>query len=173
MIIVIGEKEFGKHAKKLVEKKEYLICDGTDNDNGSFAKYARVVTMDGFNPPAKVVKGKEKSHDLDDIGISRDKIKKLEKKYFHSKGFKTVVMACIKDIVNSDDGHNIFVVMTNKAYKACGKKTVKMIHKVAGVDFDFAYTYDDVKGDKSLLKVSLKNSKIKELAKVINKFEKN
>ena len=30
MIIVISKKDFEKNAKKLVEKKEYLICDGTD-----------------------------------------------------------------------------------------------------------------------------------------------
>jgi len=173
MIIVIGKKDFVKNAKKLVEKKEYLICDGTGEEDDTFVKYARVVTMEGFNPPSKVIKGKLNTKDLDDVGISEDKLKKLEKKFYKGKEFRTVVMACIKDIVNSSDLHNIYVVLTNKAYKACGKKIVKMIHKNADVDFDFAFTYDDVSGDKSILKKSLKDSKIKTLGKVINKFEKN
>jgi hypothetical protein len=169
MIIVISKKDFEKNAKKLVEKKEYLICDGTDGESGSFTKYARVVSMDGFNPPAKLIKVKLSDDGYDEIDST--KLKKLEKKYFKGKDFKTCVMACVKDIVTTDDAHNIFVVVTNKAYKTYAKKMIKSMEKLMDADFQFAYLYDDVKADKSLLKHTLKSSKVKALGKVIEKYE--
>lgn len=170
MLIVISKKDFTKNAKKLVEKKDYLIADAMDSDDAELTKYSQVVTMDGFAPPHKLVKAKLED-DTDSIGIDDSKVKKLEKKFFKSKEFITATMACIKDVVTSHDAHNIFIVLNNKAYKAYGKKIVKMIHKLAGIHFDIAATYGDVDEDKSILKKTLKDSKIKDLSKVIKNFE--
>lgn len=169
MIVIISKKDFQKNAKKLVEKKEYLICDGTDNDSGSFSKYSRVVSMDAFNPPAKLIKAR--LSDGFDAEIDSDKVKKLEKKYFNQKEFKTVVMACIKDIVTTNDAHTLFIVLTNKAYKAYGKKIAKRIEKICDVEFDFVYLYDDIANNKNILKKTLKEDKIKKLSKLTKKFE--
>lgn len=78
MIIVMSEKQFKKNVKKLAEPKDYVVCDSTNDENGSLTKYSNVVSMEGFNPPAKLVKCmKDKDFDT----IDEEKLKKIERKF--------------------------------------------------------------------------------------------
>lgn len=170
----MSEKQFKKKAKKLVEPRDYIICDGTDDDTGSLTKFSNVVSMSGFNPPSKLLKVRI-DEDFD-CGIDVDKVKKMERKYFKNNTFKSSAMACVKGMLNERSGGgqiNMFVILRNKAYKVYGKKIQKKVIKLIGADFDFVYLFDDVEEDKKLLRKELSRDKLKYIRRRLAKLEKS
>ena len=76
MIFIMPIKTWKEYKKKLVSAKDYIIFDGTEDDDAYMSRFTNTVTMDGFNPPRKIVKAAEQRFD-DDI-IDYDKILVLD-----------------------------------------------------------------------------------------------
>lgn len=169
MLYLMSEKQFKKNAKKLVEPKDYIICDATDDENGSLTKYSNVVSMHNMNPTPKLVKVKLQK-DFD--SIDEYKVEKMEKKFFKSKGFITSSMACVKGLLDQDCSINMFIVMRNKAYKVYGKKFAKRIKKLFDVEFDFIFTFEDYLDNKKIIKKDLQPKFAKQLTKSLSRLEK-
>jgi len=170
MIFVMSLKQFMKKKKKLAEAKDYIILDSTDSDAGDLKKFSGVITVDGFAPPKKLITEKEK----EDAAIELDifKLEKIEKKYFKSKEFRNAAMGAVKALIEADRPFNVFVVIKNKAYKNFGDKIVKRIKKTFDINSDFVYSFDDLEGNKKLLKKDIKKETIGALRDRLNKLEK-
>jgi hypothetical protein len=172
MIFLISEKKWKKSAKKFVEPKDYILFDATDDETGNLTKYANVISLGGMNPPSKLLKAKEK--DGQEV-IDKDKVKKMENKFFKGKEFKVSAMALIKALVQHSGDVNLFVVVKNKAYKHYAKKIKKNIEKVFDIeegDYEVIYFYEDIEENKKILKAEVKGKFINKLSNKLKDLEK-
>lgn len=148
-LFILPLKFFDKNKKKLVEEKDYFLLDGTDSDDGDLHKFTNHINLEGIAPPPKLVKAQSKSGDDFEVAMSVFKIEEIEDKYFNSKEFKVAMLTTVKALVGSEGDMNVFVVMSNKAYKIYGEKIAKRINKVFDIGFNFCFTKKDLKdGDK-------------------------
>jgi hypothetical protein len=168
MIFIISQKQFLKNKKMLVKPKEYLIIDGTDDSSGDLRKFCNVITVDSFNPPAKVLSYFDKK-DISVDDIDEEKIKKVMKKYLKGKSFIVGVMGAAKAIVDASRPFNVLIVIKNKVYKHLSSKIVKRMKKL--LEFDFIYTFDDIEEKPKLLKKEITREDLKMLEKKLKKLE--
>lgn len=169
MIFIMPIKTWKEYKKKLVSAKDYIIFDGTEDDDAYMSRFTNTVTMDGFNPPRKIVKAAEQRFD-DDI-IDYDKIEELENKFFKGLTFKNSVVATVAGIIENGD-INIFIVLKNKVYKMYKKKYTKAFNKMFPASFDFVYLVDDFSDIKPYLKDNLSRDELSELRNLLKKQEK-
>lgn len=171
MIFLMSEKQWKKNKKKLVEPKDYIIMDATEDDDARMSAFTNVVTMDALNPPAKLVR-LVTDDKFDDGVISWDKIEKLEKEYFRGYMLKKAIMATVAGIIENGD-INIFIVMRNKAYKCYKHKMIKTFNKIFPVDFTFIQLLsDDISSHKKSLKYTFDYDEVLQLKKVLKQREK-
>lgn len=167
MIFIMSLKTFMKYKKKLVEAKDYVIMDATDDDKGELDKFSNVVHLNEFAPPSKLIKAKAQ----DDENYELFAIEKMEKKFFKGKGFRTSCLACVNGILENRN-INIFIIVKGKVFKHYGAVLVKKIRKMFNVDFDFIYTFKDWDDDKKYLKKDLSAGEMDELKEKLRKLEK-
>lgn len=125
MIFLLSYKTWEKNKKKLVEPKNYLILDATDDEDAKLSNLTNMVSMDNFSLPMKLLK----IVDDDDFteAIDLDKIEDMEETFFKSLKFKSSVLATMSTFL-IDDGDNkggsinVFIVLRNKAFKYYRKK---------------------------------------------------
>jgi hypothetical protein len=157
-----------KYKKKLVEPKDYVIANGTEDESGNLAQFSNVVTMDGFNPPSKLVKAKSESDEDFDVFS----VEKLEKKYFKGQGFITVCMSCVGVMLEDRNKNiNVFVVIRNKVFKYYSKAIVKKFSKLFDVNFDFVYVFKEYDDMKKLLRKDLTSDQLDDLKSRLHKLE--
>lgn len=161
MIIIMKEKDFLKNAKKLVEPKDYLVVDGTDEDGGPLNRYTQMLAMPGLNPPTKCLKGKDA---LDD---ERD-IEEKEERWLGSKDLFKSIATMLFTMNQYNGSFNIFVCLSKKAYNKYGEKICSIINKRAG--FKICRLYDDV--GKKWLEKDINPDKMKILDEVVKKMKK-
>lgn len=163
-------KQWQKNKKKLIMPKDYMIFDGTEDDDAYMSRFTNTVTMDAFNPPVKLVKLAEKE-DSDDY-IDYDKIETLEKKYFSGLALTNAIMATISGVIENGD-MNIFIVIRNKAYKIYRKRLKKVFTKLFPVEFDFIQIFSgEISDHKKDLRYSFSKEELSELKHVLRQREK-
>lgn len=118
MIFLLSLKTWDKYKKKLVEPKDYIILDATDNEDSKMTQFTNVVSMDNFCLPMKLIRVIQDEDYGDAIDI--DKIEDLEDNFFRSGNFETSVLATMSIFLERDI--NVFIVMKNPAFKYYRKK---------------------------------------------------
>ena len=172
MIFLMSEKQWKKNKKKLVEPKDYIIMDATEDDDARMSAYTNVVTMDALNPPPKLVRLVSDDSNFDDDVISFDKVEKLEKEFFKGFMLKKAIMATVAGIIENGD-INIFIVMRNKAFKCYKNRMLNTFKKVIPVDFTFIQIFSgDVSVSKKELKKEFSYDEIMDLKKILKQREK-
>lgn len=172
MILIMSSKDWYKNKKKLVEPKDYMIVDGTEDDDGKLVAFTNMITIDGFNPPPKLTKlaSKEMDVDFDDI-IDFDSLEKLEENYFHGMKLTNAMMSVVAGQINSDI--NLFVILRPKVFKKFKKKIIKRYKELFPVDFDFVELFTgEVKDHKKSLRDAFTADQTEQLEKALAKNEK-
>lgn len=134
----MSKKSWYKHKKKLVQPKDYMLIDGTEDDDAKLSSFTNCVTMDQFNPPIKLVKliGKaDHSDDYRDI-FDYDRLEKLEENFFDSPNLHAAIMATVGGLLQGDD-INIFLILRNKVFKYYKKRFKREFVKSIAVPFDY------------------------------------
>lgn len=174
MIIFMTEKQFLKNKKKLVEPKDYVIGDCTDDASGDLTKFSNTISLDGLKPPSGLVKLLSKG-DVD--GIDPKKIEKLEKRFFKGSEFRNTMVGLLSAFAKPGYDKNYFIVFKKKDFEVCGKVIMKTIKKSIECDEDVIFTFEDVKENKKILRKNLTNSARNQLnesiKKLIKKLEKD
>lgn len=169
MIFIMSLKQWNKNKKKLVEPKEYIIVDGTDDDDAKMSSYTNVVTIDSFCPPARLIKLLSKG-DMDDI-MDVDRIEELEDRYFDGDGLTNAIVATIASLLENDI--NIFLVIRNKVYKQYRKKLRKKFITLLDVSAEFVKVFNgDVKEIRKDLQYTLSDEERSEMQESVHKLEK-
>lgn len=137
MIFIMSKKSWYKHKKKLVLPKDYMLIDGTEDDDAKLSSFTNCVTMDQFNPPIKLIKlvGKENSDDYRDI-LDYDRLDKLEENFFDSPNLHAAIMATVGGLLQGGD-LNIFLILRNKVFKYYKKRLKREFIKSIAVPFDY------------------------------------
>lgn len=170
MIFILSAKDFIKNSKKLVEYKDYLIIDATDDDEPKLKQYQHAVTIDDFAVPSRLIRAI--SEDIDDF-IDIDSTEELQKKFFRGEKFLKSVLATMSTFADSNGAINIFIVVRNKAYKYYRKRFYSEFCKLIPDAFSFAYLMDKkVMKDKSLLTKDISEKELVSLKKKIKEKEK-
>lgn len=173
MILLMSTKDWYKNKKKFVVPKDYMIVDGTEDDDGKLVAFTNMITMDGFNPPPKLTKlaSKEMDIDVDDI-IDYDSLEKLEDNYFHGMKLTNAMMSVVAGQLNSDI--NLFIILRPKVFKRFKKKLLKRYKELFPVDFTFVEAFTgDVKDHKKSLRDSFSDDETAQLSKALEKNEKS
>ena len=161
MIIFMTEKQFLKNKKKLVEPKDYIICDCTDDATGELTKFSNTMSLDGLKPPSGLVKLLSKG-DLDEIDPK--KIEKLEKKFYNGAEFRNTALGLLMAFAKPGYDKNYFIVFKKKDYKICVKGIMKAIKRSIDIGDDkILFTFDDYEDNKKILKKNLSNETRKAL----------
>ena len=172
MIFLMNEKKWHKNKKRLVMPKDYIIVDATEDDDAKMSAFTNCITMDGLNPPTKMIQSAKSEED--DLGIiDIDKLEKLEKNFFGGMMFRNSVMAIVSGLLNEEDC-NVFVVFRNKAFKYYKKTFLKTFEKMFPVDFEFVTLFTgDVSDYKKELRKSFSDKELDKLAERLQKLEKD
>jgi hypothetical protein len=187
MLFILNEKDFYKYAKKLVEHKDYIIYDATD-DSSRMTEFRNRVEWDKFTPGGACLDEREKDIKRKttlDVGT----LDRLEEKHFKSDGFIRTVCTGLHALTDNDGSINCFIVVSNRAYtlyskvlkanflyyvergvKRWNKKKKKKIE----IDFDFIFMKKDfmkkdgkkMTFDKKILSKDLSKKKCEVLDKV-------
>lgn len=112
MIFLMSQKIWDKNKKKLVEPKDYIILDATDDSNARLDAFTNTVTYDNLAIPTKLLHMFD-DEDFEDI-MDIDNIKELEEAFFKGMKFQTAALAAISAFIDQDI--NVFIVVRNKAY---------------------------------------------------------
>lgn len=162
MIYVVGERKFVREMREFIKAKDYAVIDATDGTDIGFAnKMKGVITKEALVPPSKVVKCKLEDYEWD---VDEDKINKMWKKFIKSDGFRQTMYALLEGFLNKD--MNVFIVISNNAYKAVGHKYAKAINLMLDSHIKFVYTYEDYLNDKSSLRRRLSDRDISRLKNI-------
>lgn len=170
MIFILSLKIWDKYKKKLVEPKDYIILDATDNEDSKMLQYTNVVSMDNFCLPMKLIRTIREEDFNDAIDI--DKIEELEDNFFKSENFKTSVLATMSIFLERDV--NVFIVMKNAAFKFYRKKFKAEFCKIIP-DADpvvFILEKGEIDKHKKTLHLSLSEDETEILKKQVRKKEK-
>ena len=173
----MNQKFFKKNIEKMAKYNPYFIIDGenyavTLNTISITSKYSRAHSVGGFCPEMKLytmLKKKKKGAEY-----NLDKYEKEVKSFIKDKNFVVSTNVAFKALVAGgyNEPLNLFIVLPNLVYKYLGKKIVKRMIKIAGVDFDFIYTQEDLKEKMKMLNNLLDPKEMKEIDNVSKKIEK-
>jgi len=161
MIVFMKEKDFLKHKKSLVEPKDYVIGDATDETTGELSKFAHSTSLDGLKPPKPLVRAIM----ADSVKLDPDKVDKMGKRFFKSPEFLNAAMGLAFSQAKSD--LNYFIVFKNKDFKAYGKKIYKKFKELFPTSDDIFFLLKDT-NDKILSKKISEESR-RELNKAAQK----
>lgn len=163
MIYVIGEKKFVHNAKELIRPKDFAIIDATDGNGAVLNDKVRgVIVKEALIPPSKVVKFKLEECEWE---VDEDRVNKIWKKWLKSDGFVETIYALLEGFLKKN--MNIFIIISNKAYKAIGSKYAKAINYLLDSQIKFVYTFEDYRNDKDSLTRKLSEKDISRLTKVL------
>jgi hypothetical protein len=169
MIFLLSNKQWEKHKKKLVEPKNYLILDATDDSDAKMASFTNMVTMDNFAVPLKLLRWAG-DDDFDDE-IDLDRIEDLETSFFKSDKFAVSVIATMSAFLESDI--NVFIVVRNKAYKFYRNKFKSEFCKVFPDAANcLVIMKNDIKKHKKDLNYSFSSEEVNIMKKALRKKEK-
>lgn len=164
MLIILSEKQFKENKKKLVSYKDYIIFDAT---GGEMNNFAGTIDVSDLEPSAAMIRSK--LEDSEDFSII--KVEKMEEQFFSSKEIIQQMMAAVQGL--AEQNLNVFLVFTKKAYKAYAETYKTRFEELYDVDFDFVFTFSDVKKDKKkVLKKDLAEGKCDDLLRINRKLEK-
>jgi len=171
MIFIMSMKQWEKNKKKLVQYKDYIIFDGTDDDDAKLSKFTNTVTMDAFCPPARLLKlTSDKAFDSSEI-IDLDKIEDLEDRYLNGVSMTNAILATVSGLCERDI--NMFIVLRNKAFKTYKKRLRRRFITMFNVNIPFVYILDDTKECKKALRESLSEDELNVLSERLHKLEKD
>lgn len=173
MIFLLREKDFLRNKKKLVEPKDYMIFDATDDATGELAKFTNCVSVAGLKMPKTLIKLAQKlkdDRDFDFDSINITEVEKREKKFFKTIDFLKAVDQIFAFQHHVD--HNVFVVFANSDFKAYEDRIVKRFRKIAGDASDIIFTMDDIDDSSKILRKGLSYSDISALKDSMTKIEK-
>ena len=170
MIFLLSLKMWDKFKKKLVEPKDYIILDATDNEDSKMTQFTNVVSMDNFCLPMKLIRVIQEE-DYDGI-IDVDKIEELEDNFFRSGNFETSVLATMSIFLERDI--NVFIVMKNAAFKYYRKKFKAEFCKIIPDADPLIFIIDkkDFDKNKKALRASITRDEAEILKKQVRKKEK-
>ena len=150
-IVLLSQKQWSKNKKKLVEPKDYIIMDGTEDDDAKLSAFSNVITADSYALPQRLLKMADYDVDSNEI-IDYDKLEELESNFFDGTSLKNIILATVANVVGND--MNIFIVIRNKAFKMYKKSYKKAFNKLfdpneLGYSVLTVFTGDmkDIKGD--------------------------
>jgi hypothetical protein len=115
MIFLLSLKYWDKNKKKLVEPKDYIVLDATDDGEARLSSFTNVVAMDNFAIPVKLLKYSEELNEIEDDFIDLDRMQDMEKDFFRSHKFASSVAATVSVFLEKDI--NVFIIIRNKAFK--------------------------------------------------------
>ena len=150
MIFLMSSKFFDNHKKKLVQPKDYIITDATDDESAKLNDLSNVITQDNLAVPPKLIH--LIAEDDDDFGeaMDIDRIKALEDQFFYGREFRMNALALMRAYVGSEDDNpsgshelNIFLVVRTKAYKYWKNKYKKAFAKILPDSSTFFKLCDD------------------------------
>lgn len=162
-IIIIDQKSVIKDAKKIADAADYVFINGTDKEGSKLDRFTNIVSMPGFNPPAKCLKSDKELLDSD------ASIRKALKNWLKSKDLEKGIKASCKTLVNADGKINIVIVLRKRAYKRYGKTILKKFEAVTGVSGNYVQLYKDI--SKKDMRKPTKASEIKKLRKFFEKHK--
>lgn len=128
-----------KYKKKLVEPKDYMLIDGTEDDDAKLSSFTNCVTMDQFNPSLQLTKAYDKD-DYDDI-LDYDRVDSLEEKFFHGVRLRSAILATVSGLLQNSTDINIFVVLRPKVFKYFAKKIRREFIRRVNVDFEYVVVF--------------------------------
>ena len=183
MIILMGEKQWKKHCKKLVEPKDYVVLDASDRDATEakvYGKYSNAVQLDHLSIPEKVKKLTKKVAKLasDDDGDVAEMLTlesgKIDKKFI--KGWEETLgpMDAIHTVLKAQgEGRDkqIFVVFRSKDYTLYGKFIKRVFERVLGFDPDgdresgIIYLFEDWNKDRKFFANPMKDGQMNRIEK--------
>ena len=147
MIFIMSTKFWEKHKKALVQPKDYIIMDATDDDGAKMNEYSNTISEDQLAVPARLIH--LMGDDDYESTIDLNKIRALEDEFFYGYTFRIHALAIMRTYLGypEDDSpdKNIFVVIRHKAYKYWHKKYKKAFIKV----FSDAETFLRTAGENS------------------------
>lgn len=153
MIIIMDNKTWDKQVKKLVEPRDYVVGDATQDESCNIDRYSNCISMEGLAPGSKLVRLRMEC-DKDDV-ISESKLDELEQKWINHVQFKKYAMACVSAMLNvtreqSGMKHqNVFIIIRKKPYKIYGEMIRDEFNKLFMKDvlkddrFTFCELYDE------------------------------
>ena len=109
----------------------------------------------------------------------KDQYSLYMKRYLTREEFSIGLIKAIKimayPILNKidDEEYNVFIIFQPIVYRYCINDIYKQMIRMINVSFDWLYTQDDIKEDKSILKHSLSIDKVKQLFVLARKEEIN
>lgn len=168
MIFVLKLKDFLRNKKKLVEPKDYIIFDATDDSSGELTKFANAVSLTRFKPPKALTRLTLKANESDFFEFDLDKIEKLEKNFLKGAEFLKSIDTIFVSAARKDQ--NIFVVMSDKDYKAYGERMIVELKKKSG-DYDVVFGIKDVEDSPKVLRKMLSSGDISALKSAAEKLE--
>lgn len=167
MIYFMREKDFIAARKKLVEPKDYIIFDVSDDATGEMSKFANCVGLSGLRPEKTLVNLLIKTME-DNTYFEPDKVEKLEKQYLKSISFlKAIDMVFV---AQGRKDQNIYVVFRNRDYKAIGKTAIQKFRKA--IDADIIFEYEDLEKDFKMLRRSLTSTEQNALRDALTVIER-
>lgn len=180
MIYIMNQKFFKKNIEKMAKYNQYFIIDGENfavtgrsNDTVAIAtKFNRAHSVGGLCPEVKLWNMLRKMKKGEDV--NPDKFANETKKFLKDKSFIAAANVVFKALIAGgvDNPLNIFVVLPNIVYKHLGKKIIKKMNKLLGVDFEVIRPQEMLEEDIKVLKNLLGSKELKEIDKVSKKIEK-
>lgn len=176
MIFILSSKTWFKYKKKLVQPKDYMLIDGTEDEDAKLSSFTNCVTMDQYNPPIRLVKLLGKAEDSDDYRdiLDYDRLEKLEENFFDSPNLHAAMMATVGGLLQGDD-INIFLVLRNKVFKYYAKRLKREFVKSISVSFDYITVFQSKKSPadyQQALHKSFTEKELEELEKALSERER-
>lgn len=176
MIFILASKTWHRQKKKLVQPKDYMLIDGTEDDDAKLSSFTNCVTMDQYNPPIRLVKLLGKSEESDDYRdiLDYDRVEKLEENFFDSPNLRAAIMATVGGLLQGDD-INIFLVLRNKVFKYYAKRLRREFIRNIAVTFDYVTVFNPKKSPadyQQALHKSFTDKELEELEKALSEREK-
>lgn len=124
MIAIVTEKYWEKYAKKLVEYKDYVLIDATDNEME--LRYNNCVPAENLVLPSKLM---SIATDAElQRQTSRNKMRDIQDQFFHSEEFVRSLMEPFEMLSTRDV--NLFVILPKKVVKFFGKAYERVIQEL-------------------------------------------
>lgn len=169
MIFLMSVKQWNKNKKKLVEPKDYLILDATDDSDARMTSFSNVVDMVNFAVPLKLLRLADCEEFEDEIDI--DRIEELEETFFRGNRFAMSVIATMSVFLEKDN--NVFIVVRNKAFKYYKNKFRSEFVKVfPDAENCFVILKNDIRKHKKELNYSFSREEVNLMRKALKKKEK-
>lgn len=171
MIFIVSKKAFLKNAKALIRKKDFVVIDATDDSSSTLSNIiSPVMTKDDLAPPSKCVMA-ELDPDYYEYEIDKKKVRKLWKGWIKRSKVQNCLYAIFRILL--EENLNIFIIISNKAYKALGDKYCTSINNELDSRIKFVYTYEEYRDDRESLIRDLSKDDTKILKELTKEMERD